>query len=121
MKKIRTICCSQVKVTQQLLVADLRRVRQPRRAETVVAATAIPQVAVEVAAVPAAAVTAAVVDQQVSPVARCDTPHQIRRRNRRRRRKATHADAAAIGTVVVATGDNTRERNDSSYACKANK
>lgn len=101
-KKTYTICHRRVKVTQRLPVADLRRVRQPRRAETAVAAAAT-------AAIPPAAVEAAAA--VAVQVARCDTLHRIRRRSRRRRPRATPAGAAATGTVVVATGDNTREES----------
>ncbi|XP_018044605.1 PREDICTED: SOSS complex subunit B homolog isoform X1 [Atta colombica] len=95
----------QVKVTQQLLVADPRQVRRPQRAETA-AVEAAATVATPPAAVEAAVAVAAVQDY---PVPRCDTPRRTRRRSRRRRQRATRADAAATGTAVVATGDNTRE------------
>ena len=112
--KICAICGRQVKVTQQLLVADPRQVRRPQRAETA-AVEAAATVATPPAAVEAAAAVAAVQDY---PVPRCDTPRRTRRRSRRRRQSATRADAAATGTAVVATGDNTREGSGWSYACK---
>lgn len=66
-------------------------------------------VAATAAIPPAAAAVAAAVQVQVCPVARYDTPRRSRRRSRRRRPRAIHADVAATGMAVVATGDNTRE------------
>jgi len=47
----------------------------------------------------------------VYPVARCDTRRQNRRQSRHRQPRATRAAAAATGTGIAATGDNTREES----------
>lgn len=96
------ICHRPSKVTQPRPAAEARRVRRPRRAETVVAATVVTSAAVAVAAAAAA---------PVYPLARCGTRRRILQQSRRRRPRAIRADAAATGTAVATTGDNTQEKN----------
>lgn len=104
------LCRRLSKVTQQLPVAEPRRVRRPRRAETAAAETAAAMSAMSAAVAVAVAAAAAEI-APVYPVARCDIHRRIRRQSPHRRPRAIRADAAATGTAVAATGDNTREEN----------
>lgn len=78
----------------------------------VVAVVAVQEEEEEEAAV--AAVTIHLVPRHVS------RQLTLRRRKEDRWSRATHGVVAAIGTAVVATGDNTQKRNVLLYMCNAN-